>query len=274
VTDQWLVNRNRLLFSLAMSLSLSAGFTQAAGSRSEEGARLFEARKFEQARLSLEAAVRDDPADALAASYLGRVYLAQGIPDLAVEWMEKSTALAPSSAEYHLWLGRAYGSQAIRASVLKQPVLAKKVRKEFEQASGLDPDNLEARFALIEYYLQAPGFLGGSGKKANEQAEEVRKRDALEGHRAFGRIAEHGKHFDRALESMSGPAPNFPRNPSLPTGPGPSTPAGRSTRKRSKSTRGSSGRTRRRRRPATRSGASRPSPERGSNAARNACRRT
>lgn len=193
-----------------MSLSLSAGFTQAAGSRSEEGARLFEARKFEQARLSLEAAVRDDPTDALAASYLGRVYLAQGIPDLAVEWMEKSTALAPSSAEYHLWLGRAYGAQAIRASVLKQPVLAKKVRKEFEQASGLDPDNLEARFALIEYYLQAPGFLGGSGKKANEQAEEVRKRDALEGHRAFGRIAEHGKHFDRALEEYERAGAEFP----------------------------------------------------------------
>jgi tetratricopeptide (TPR) repeat protein len=191
--------RNGLFLSLALGLSLLAGSAEAAESRSDEGARLFAARKFEQARLSLEGAVRDDPADALAASYLGRVYLAEGSSDLAIEWMERSIALEPSSAEYHLWLGRAYGYQAIRASVLKQPALAKKVRKEFEQASRLDPDNLEARFGLIEFYLQAPGILGGSEKKAKEQAEEVRKRNELQGHRAFGRIAEHGKDFDQAL---------------------------------------------------------------------------
>ncbi len=193
-----------------MVLPLLAGSAKAAESRSDEGARLFAARKFEQARLSLEGAVRDDPTDALAASYLGRVYLAQGSPDLAVEWMEKSTALEPSSAEYHLWLGRAYGYQAIRASVLKQPALAKRVRKEFEKASGLDPDNLEARFGLIEFYLQAPGILGGSEKKAREQAQEVRKRDALQGHRAFGRISEHGKEFDQALREYERAGAEFP----------------------------------------------------------------
>jgi tetratricopeptide (TPR) repeat protein len=202
--------RNGLFLSLALGLSLLAGSAEAAESRSDEGARLFAARKFEQARLSLEGAVRDDPADALAASYLGRVYLAEGSSDLAIEWMERSIALEPSSAEYHLWLGRAYGYQAIRASVLKQPALAKKVRKEFEQASRLDPDSLEARFGLIEFYLQAPGILGGSEKKAKEQAEEVRKRDALQGHRAFGRIAEHGKDFDQAFREYERAGAEFP----------------------------------------------------------------
>jgi tetratricopeptide (TPR) repeat protein len=200
----------RLSHSVALCALAVAGAARAAGSKSEEGVHLFEARKFDQARLSLEEAVRDDPADARAASYLGRVYLAQGSPELAVEWMEKSIALEPSSAEDHLGLGRAYGYQAIRASVLKQPALAKRVRKEFEQASSLDPDNLEARFGLIEFYLQAPGILGGSEKKAKEQAEQVRKRDALEGHRAFGRIAEHGKDFDRALHEYERAAAEFP----------------------------------------------------------------
>jgi tetratricopeptide (TPR) repeat protein len=203
-------SRKRLLHSLALCALAVAGAARAAGSRSEEGVHLFEARKLEQARLSLEAAVRDDPADARAASYLGRVYLAQGSSDLAVEWMEKSISLEPSIAEYHLWLGRAYGYQAIRASVLKQPALARKVRKEFEQASALDTDNLEARFGLIEYYTQAPSILGGSEKKAKEQAEEVRKRDALQGHRAFGRIAEHEKYFDRALREYERAAAEFP----------------------------------------------------------------
>ncbi len=204
------MNRYGLYLALAMGLSLLAGPAQSAGSKSDDGERLFAERKFEQARLSLEAAVRDDPRDARAASYLGRVYLAQGIPDRAVEWMEKSIAIEPSGAEYHLWLGRAYGYQAIRASVLKQPSLAKRVRKEFEQASALDPDNLEARFGLIEYYLQAPGILGGSDKKAKEQAQEIRRRNALQGYRAYGRIAEHGKNFDEALREYQRAGAEFP----------------------------------------------------------------
>jgi tetratricopeptide (TPR) repeat protein len=124
--------------------------------------------------------------------------------------MARSVALEESNAEYHLWLGRAYGSAAMRASVLKQPALARKVKKEFERASQLDPDNLEARFGLIEYYSRAPGVMGGSRKKAEEQAREIRKRSVLEGYRAFGRLAEHGKDFDQAFREYGRAAAEFP----------------------------------------------------------------
>jgi len=203
-------SRKRLLLSLALCALAVAGSAGTAGSKSEEGIQLFEARKFEKARSSLETAVREDPQDARAASYLGRVYLEVGNSDRAVEWMGRSVALESANAEYHLWLGRAYGYQAMRASVLKQPALARKVRKEFEEASRLDPDNLEARFGLIEFYLRAPGILGGSPKKADEQAEEIRRRDALQGYRASGRIAEHRKDLDRALAQYDAAAREFP----------------------------------------------------------------
>lgn len=199
-----------LSLSLALFLQIGAASSRAAGAKSNEGVRLLEAGRLEQALSALEAATRDDPADARAASYLGRVYLATGNPDRAVEWTGRSVALEPDNAEYHLWLARAYGHQAIKASVLKQPGIARKVRKEFEEASRLDPDNLEARFGLIEYYLRAPGFLGGSPKKAAEQAEEIRRRDTLEGYRAFGRIAEHRKDSDRALAQYDAAAREFP----------------------------------------------------------------
>jgi tetratricopeptide (TPR) repeat protein len=203
-------NRNGLFLSVAIGFFLFAGFSGAAGSKSEEGIQLFEARKFDEALSSLEAAVREDPQDARAASYLGRVYLEVGNSDRAVEWMGRSVALESDNAEYHLWLGRAYGYQAMQATVLKQPSLARKVRKEFEEASRLDPDNLEARFGLIEFYLRAPGILGGSPKKADEQAEEIRRRDALEGYRASGRIAEHRKDFNRARAQYDAAAREFP----------------------------------------------------------------
>jgi len=85
---------------------------------------------------------------------------------------------AGQNSDYHLWLGRAYGEKARRASVLQQPVLAIKVKEYFEKAVALNPDNLAARSDLREYYLEAPIILGGSQEKAREQAEEIRKREA------------------------------------------------------------------------------------------------
>ncbi len=203
------VSRDRVGALFAVLLGV-AGPLFASGPTAEEGVRLFNAGRAADARATLEAAARDDPKDARASSYLGRVLLAAGDTAGAVAWMEKSVALEEANAEYHLWLGRAYGSQAIRASVLKQPALARKVKKEFERASELDPDNLEARFALIEYSLQAPGILGGSLKKAEEEAREIRKRDGFEGHRAFGRLDEHRKDFDEALREYDRAAAEFP----------------------------------------------------------------
>jgi hypothetical protein len=46
--------------------------------------------------------------------------------------------------------------------------MAKKTRKEFEKAVELDEKNYNALEDLMQYYLEAPGFLGGSKKKANE----------------------------------------------------------------------------------------------------------
>lgn len=201
--------RRSLLASFAACLLAGAPLS-ATGSKSDEGVRLFESRRLAEARSALEEAVREDGGDARAASYLGRVLLADGEIDRAALWMERSVALDEGNAEYHLWLGRAYGSQAIRASVLKQPALARKVKREFERASQLDPDNLEARFGLIEFYLRPPGILGGSLKKAEEQAREIRKRDPLQGYRAFGRLAEQRKDFDQALREYGRAAAEFP----------------------------------------------------------------
>ena len=195
---------------LLFSVFFAAVASGAAGSKSDEGVHLYEIGRLEEARSALEAAARDNPTDARVSSYLGRVYLALGNSDRAVEWMVRSIGLEPANAEYHLWLGRAYGHQAMQASVLKQPALARKVRKEFEEASRLDPDNLEARFGLIEFYMRAPGILGGSPKKAGDQAEEVRRRDAMQGYRASGRIAELRKDFDRALAQYDAAARQFP----------------------------------------------------------------
>src|SRR6185436_18715424 len=62
----------------------------------------------------------------------------------------------------------------------------------------LDPRSIEGRNALISYYLQAPGIMGGSVEKALDQAAEIKKIDALRGVRAYARIYLREKKFDLA----------------------------------------------------------------------------
>ena len=201
--------RKGLLASCAACI-LAAAPLSASSPKAEEGIRLFESGRNGPARAALEAAAKEDPKDARVPLYLGRILLNANDLDNAVAWFEKAVALDPKSSENVLWLGRGYGTQAQKANFLKQASLAGKVKKAFEKSVELDPANIDGRSALIDYYLQAPGIMGGSVEKAREQAAEIARRDPMRGHRAAGRIAEYEKHFDIALASYERAAKEFP----------------------------------------------------------------
>jgi len=121
----------------------------------------------------------------------------------AAQILEEAVEQKPNCAEAHYLLGNAYGRLAEHAIVIRQPELAWKTKAEFERAVQHDPNHLRARFALIEYYLQAPAFLGGDNAKAYQQATEIRARSVEEGHRAFATIYEHEKHFALARDEYA-----------------------------------------------------------------------
>src|SRR5207253_9653669 len=114
-------------------------------------------------------------------------------PEKAATLLEKAVAESPNNAEAHYLLGSAYGSMAQHASIFGQPGLAKKTHDEFERAVQRDPNLIDARLGLIEYYMLAPGFMGGDREKAVQQANEIKKRDMFDGHRAFASIYRHEK---------------------------------------------------------------------------------
>jgi tetratricopeptide (TPR) repeat protein len=118
---------------------------------------------------------------ARAAFLRGCQRFAEGKADKADDEFERAVKLEDGNAVYHFWLGRAIGDQAEDANPLRQPGLAKRTKTEFERASALAPDYLDAREGLVEYYLAAPGFLGGSKDKARAQAAEIAKRNPYRG---------------------------------------------------------------------------------------------
>jgi tetratricopeptide (TPR) repeat protein len=123
----------------------------------------------------------------------GRAAVARRDFQAAVDLFEKAVAAKPGDSSYHYWLGSAYGNLAASSSMFKAPGYAKKAKAALEKSVALDPNNLEARVALLEYFLLAPGIMGGSEEKAQEQAAEIKRRDAVEGYRAQGRIYQHQK---------------------------------------------------------------------------------
>lgn len=142
----------------------------------------------------------------------GRAALDRRDVKAAADAFEKAVALEPSNAKYHFLLGTAYGNLAMTASLFSQASLAKKTKAEFEKTVELDPNYSEARFALIQYYLMAPGFIGGSDEKALQQAAEIKKRDVLEGHRAYTRIYINQKKQDLARKEMIDAVREQPNN--------------------------------------------------------------
>jgi tetratricopeptide (TPR) repeat protein len=187
-----------------------AATSLAAGADRDDGIRFFQAQRYPEARTSLEAAVRQNPRDARAAASLGRVLYEENELDRATYWLEKSTGLDPTSSSNMYWLGRAYGQQAIYGNVFLRAKLAGKIRRAFARAVELDPDNMDARIGLLEFYLRAPGFMGGSLANARTEADAIRARDPLHGHRARARIEEHAKHLPLAAAEYEAAIREFP----------------------------------------------------------------
>lgn len=141
---------------------------------------------------------------------LGRAQMDSGKNDDAVKTLEKAVKLDPKSAEAHLRLGDALGNVAQKANVLRQPFLAKRVKSEFEKAAELDPDLLGAHDGLMQFYLQAPGVMGGSVAKAREQAAAIGKLNAYRGHMAEANIANHEKDLPGAEKAYRAAYAEFP----------------------------------------------------------------
>ncbi|MEZ5402743.1 MAG: tetratricopeptide repeat protein [Bryobacteraceae bacterium] len=117
---------------------------------------------------------------------------------LATTHLEKAVELEPGNARAHHWLGKTYGRRAETASFFSAPGLASRCRREFERAVELDPANLDALADLFEYYLEAPGFLGGGRDKAADAARRLGRANGARGENALARMAEKDKKFDEA----------------------------------------------------------------------------
>lgn len=136
--------------------------------------------------------------------------------DAAVGECEKAVQLDGQNSNFHLWLGRALGEKADRASFMTAFSLGKRVRVEFEAAVKLDPRNAEALSDVGDFYKEAPGIVGGGMDKAEAIAAQLDKIDAARAHQLRARIAEAQKdygtaerEFKQAISTAAHPADDW-----------------------------------------------------------------
>lgn len=163
--------------------------------RAEE---LYKHTDYEASLALLDKRSNDGPTAFLA----GRDYFMLGDFKKATEYLQKAAAAEPSSSEYMDWLGRAFGKRAETANPLSAPALASKTRQAFERSVELDPKNAEALSDLFDYYLEAPGFLGGGYNKAYAVAEKISAIDPPEGYFSKAQLAQKRKEFTTAEQHL------------------------------------------------------------------------
>jgi tetratricopeptide (TPR) repeat protein len=194
---------------VALFLALSLPAIAAANSPQD----LIAAGRVNDAIQTLKQQISHSPTDAEASNLLCRAYFMLEEWDHGISACERAVNLAPQDSLCHLWLGRIYGEKADRAGFVSAAGLAKKVRTEFEHAVELDPKNWQARTDLAEFYLEAPGIVGGGKDKALKQADVLGSLNPAMAHYIKGRIAEKDKdpaaaerEYRAAIEATNGGA--------------------------------------------------------------------
>jgi tetratricopeptide (TPR) repeat protein len=160
---------------------------------------LFKQHQWLEAQTILEKLTVDEPTNAEAWYYLAETFIARNDGEKALAAAEKATTLDPTQSRYFLQAGHAAGLSALKAGLFAKLGFAKQCKAAYDKAVELDPKSIDARWSVMEYCRQAPGFLGGGMDQAYAQAEEIKKLDARRGLQAYVILYTADKKYSQAF---------------------------------------------------------------------------
>lgn len=163
----------------------------------ERAERYFAEEEFTKAQPIFENHFKDYPNDLKTREYLGDIASYAEDWDAAITYYSGLVEVEDLNANYHFKAGGALGMKALEISKIRALGYIGDIKKHFERAAKLDPKHIEVRWALVEFYIQLPGIIGGSEKKAIKYANQLAKLSPVDGHLANGYIAEYSdRHKD------------------------------------------------------------------------------
>lgn len=164
----------------------------------EKGEKLFNQKKLSEAKLLFENHLKMNPNNYKTIEMLGDVAGQQKNWDEAIKQYKILKSQFPKDAEYWYKYGGALGMKAKDSNRFRALGMLDEVENSFLIASKLDAKHLESRWALVIFYVQIPGILGGSEKKSQKYANQLMALSPVDGSLANGYIAEYFKRYSDA----------------------------------------------------------------------------
>ena len=148
-------------------------------------------KQFDKAEMRLTAHLKKSPKDLRAIELLGDTYGHQKKWNEAIYNYKKLVDANQKSAEFNYKYGGAMGMKALTVSKLTALGMIGEIEDSFLKAAEFDPKHINTRWALVEYYMQLPGILGGSKNKSLKYAQELEQLSKVDGYLAKGYIYEY-----------------------------------------------------------------------------------
>ncbi len=148
-------------------------------------------KQFIQAESLAKDYLETDANNLKAIELLGDIYGFQKRWDDAINAYEKLVDANPEVANYQYKYGGALGMKALSVSKVRALGIIGDVKHAFLKAAELDPNHIDARWALVELYMQLPGIFGGSKSASLKYANELEQLSKVDGYLAKGYIYEY-----------------------------------------------------------------------------------
>ncbi|MBS7255380.1 tetratricopeptide repeat protein [Flavobacterium branchiicola] len=164
----------------------------------EKGEKLFRLKKYAEAQVIFETVLKSNTTDIKTLEYLGEIAAHQKSWVKGAEYFKKLKELKPTVADYFFKYGGCLAMRAVEVNKFKAFGMVGEMKTAFEKAIELNPKHVQARWALIEIYLQLPGILGGSESKAISYSNELAQFSPVDGYLSRGRIDEYFERYNSA----------------------------------------------------------------------------
>ena len=177
---------------------LLISFNMMAETDFEKAEKLYKQEKFDQAKVLFESYLKTNPTSYKTVEYLGDIAGHQKKWDEAIKHYKILKLQFPETANYFYKFGGAMGMKAKSVNKFKALAMIDEIESSFLTAAKLDSKHLESRWALVMLYIELPGIVGGSEKKAIKYADELMELSKVDGYLAKGYIDEYFKRYKKA----------------------------------------------------------------------------
>ncbi|MBI2511707.1 MAG: tetratricopeptide repeat protein [Opitutae bacterium] len=188
---------------LALALCFAASLSAAARTDLAGASALYTQGRYADASAAFEQIARTEPESAVVLFHLGKLAVHGHDYAAAIERLTRAAALAPNDAAITLWLGNAHAwSASVSEGLTARVSHGRKALALYRRAVALDPENVPARFALMNFYRHVPAMLGGGLDRAYREAGEIARRDATAGAYARALLSFHEQKFSVAYDTL------------------------------------------------------------------------